>query len=829
MPRPAFNTLAPYALGILIASFLPIPPFWSWLIGLVCLIGGVGLPYFRNGAGYSSRLQWLLLLGALCASGMFCLKIRQISPIPPDFYDRSIHFSGEMTYQPERGEAWESGYAHGTLRPTGSPDVKVKAKLLIRFREPLRLRYGDKVAVTGILRRPSGQRNPGGFDYRSYLARREVFGILYPHRGQEIVPTDHSGFPPFRWTEALRRRVERVIDEAYDENRTHAQVLKGMLLGLRSELSPDILDAFRNSGSIHILAVSGLHVGLIATICFFGFSLLRLPQKTTDLLTIAAVILYACLVGFRPSVFRASLMAVIYLTSRIIERDRDLFNLLAFAALILLLMNPAQLWDIGFQLSFAAVASIVYLMPKWETFIAHIVGLGRTDSTSDPDRIARPDSTWGRVAWWVAMGFGVTLSAQVGTTLIIAWHFYRAYPIGLVAGVFTVGLAAFLVNVTLVSVLFGLIWLPLATPFVYANHFVLFIFLGLVEFFGQSWTVLKTSVPSFGFIVAYVAVCFGVVHWVWVWMHRKQVVLIGLMVLSIYVWDAAWREGGRLLDITFLDVGQGDAAFARFPDGKTLLIDGGINTSRIELTEVGLVKRVGYDHGERTLDPFLCVAGVFRLDLLLLSHPDSDHGGGLAHILREFGVRRVLGVPDQDLAQATHRILHKIVDAKNIPHTLGYAGPVDLTATAKLELLHPFDAASIDLRDGDINNDSLVLKVTYGDVQILFTGDIGRKVELKLIEFGKDLGAQIIKVPHHGSKSSSSVAFLDAVQPEYAIFSAGQRNRYRHPHPDIIERYRERGCRVLRTDWHGAIRLRTDGQRCWITHHVEGGGEAPQL
>ena len=181
----------------------------------------------------------------------------------------------------------------------------------------------------------------------------------------------------------------------------------------------------------------------------------------------------------------------------------------------------------------------------------------------------------------------------------------------------------------------------------------------------------------------------------------------------------------------------------------------------------------------------------------------------------------MLGVPDQDLRQSTHRILHEIIDAKDIPHELGYAGPVDLTTTAKLELLHPFDADSINLHDKDINNDSLVLKVTYGDVHILFTGDIGRKVELKLVGLGKDLGAQIIKVPHHGSKSSSSVPFLDAVQPQYAVFSMGRRNRYRHPHPDIVERYRERGCRVLRTDRHGAIRLRTDGKRCWITHHVD--------
>lgn len=821
MPRPALRTLVPYMLGVFIAGFLPISLFWIWLAALICLCSAIGFSYLWKGDPRASKIGWLLLLGALCACGMFRLKVVLTSPITPDIYDHQVHFSGEMTYQPERGEQWEAGYANGTLRLIETPDLTIEAKLLIRFREPIPLRYGDRIEVQGVLRHPNEQRNPGGFDYRSYLARRGVFGILYPNRGQEIILTDRSGFPPLRWTETLRRRVEIVIDEAYEENRVHAQVLKGMLLGLRNELSPDILDAFRNSGSIHILAVSGLHVGLIATVCFFGFSLLRLPRKATDLLTIAAVVLYACLVGFRPSVFRASLMAVIFLISRIIERDRDLFNLLAFAAFVLLLINPAQLWDIGFQLSFAAVASIVYLMPKWESFIARIIGSNRTDPTVDQDSAMSLRSVWMRGVWWLAMGLGVTLSAQVGTTLIGVWHFHRMYPIGLVAGLFTVGLAAFLVNVTLVSVLLGLIWLPLAIPFAYANHFVLWVFLGLIEFFGQSWAVLKMPPPSFAFMVIYTACCFAVVHWVWVWMHRKQVMVIGLMVLSIWIWDAAWRERGRLLEVTFLDVGQGDAAFVRFPDGKTMLVDGGLNSSRIEVTEAGIKRRVGFDNGERTLDPFLCHVGTFTLDLLLLSHPDNDHGGGFAHILREFGVKRTLGVPHQDLRQSTHQILHELVHAKDIPHELGYAGPIELTSTAKLELLYPFDEASINLHDKDINNDSLVLKLTYGDMRILFTGDIGRKVELKLVDSGVDLAAEIVKVPHHGSKTSSSAEFLDAVRPQYAIFSLGQRNRYRFPSEEVVARYRERECHVLRTDQLGAIQLRTDGRRCWITHHVE--------
>jgi competence protein ComEC len=164
--------------------------------------------------------------------------------------------------------------------------------------------------------------------------------------------------------------------------------------------------------------------------------------------------------------------------------------------------------------------------------------------------------------------------------------------------------------------------------------------------------------------------------------------------------------------------------------------------------------------------------------------------------------------------------LHDLIDEKGIPHELGYAGNINLTSTAKLELLHPFDEASTNLRDRDINDDSLVLKLSYGEVDILFTGDIERAAELRLAESGMDLHAEILKVPHHGSKTSSSPEFLSLVRPQFGIFSLSARNPYKFPPRQILRRYRNFGCEVLRTDELGAITLKTDGGRCWITHHA---------
>ena len=830
MSRPALHALIPYLLGILVGGFSSIPIFWIWLTALSCLVGSLALRNVRK-RNFSIRplppitYRYILLQLAIFACGALYSEIRLTSPIPEDFYNQEICFSGKTLYQPERGESWDACFVEGEIRLLESPDHVVSAKLLIYFREPVPLHYGDHLELRGALRRPNGERNPGGFDYRFYLARRQAFGILYPERGLEVAVAGQSGFLLLCWTESLRRRVEEVIDSAYKKHPEHVEILKGMLLGKRGGIEESTIAAFRNSGSLHILAVSGLHVGLIAGVFFLCFS--HLPAKTTCVLTILAVILYASIVGFRPSVFRASTMVILFLFGLIIDRDVDRFNLLAVAALILLLINPAQLWDIGFQLSFAAVASILYFMPKWESFIRDILP-NWIDQPRERENVSRFRHTVGKGIRWLLLGFGVTLAAQLGTILFIAGAFYRLYPLGLIAGPFVVGLATPIVSLALISVILGAVWLPLAIPLVYANHLIILVLLNIIEFFGsQEWSVVKTAPPTFGWVIVFFAGCVAIVYWRWVWLERKKAVLIGLAVVAIWVWDAAWREDGRLLEVTFLDVRQGDAAFVRFPDGKTMLIDGGRNLQfayqgnyEIEPKDDKELKFLGFDTGERILSPFLSYKGIGKLDLLLLSHPDNDHGGGLYYILHEYGVKRVLGVPHLDLPPITHRVLHQLIDEKGIPHELGYAGEIELTSTATLELLHPFDEGSTNLIDRDINDDSLVLKLSYGEVDILFTGDIERRAEKRLVESGADLGAEILKVPHHGSKTSSSPEFLSLVRPQYGIFSLSARNPYNFPPRQILRRYRNFGCKVLRTDELGAIQLKTDGRRCWITHHA---------
>ena len=805
--RPALFFLIPFLLGIIAGEYTSVPVLLIWVFVLVCFIGSI---LTRTRAQF---LCYLLLHIAVFTCGMLRLEIATVPTIPHHFYDQPVSFTGKTVYQPERGETWDACYAVGQVQLLSDPVQKVPAKMLIRFQDRQPLRYGKHLTLTGVFRQPRSQRNPGGFDYRAYLARQKVTGII-DHKGLLHIGKQ-SGFLPLRWIEALRLKTERVIDGVYSgletaPTRLNAQLIKGILLGKRSDLPIETLDIFRNSGTFHVLAVSGLHVGLVGMFCYFGLSLFRIPKKMLSLLTILAVVIYACLVGFRPSVFRATLMAILYLFAIIIDRDADVYNLLAVAALVLLLINPAQVWDVGFQLSFVAVASIVYFVPKMERPLRQ---LWEQPESVDVSTIARYKNI---TVKWLVLSYLVTFAAQLGTGPLIAYHFYRAYPLGLIVGPFAVGLVSLIVAVGMTSVCLGFIWLPLAKLLAMVNHAIIFIFLELIGIFGQKWGVMKFA-PTFGPILIYIAMCLGITHWRYLYKRWKIASLIGLSVLAVWIWDSALQEKGRLLEVITLDVGQGDAAIVRLPDRRTILIDGGIQHTYFDVKRQ---KQIDYDAGERIIEPYLDANSIRQLDMVVLTHPDLDHGGGLGHILQNYRVKHLLGISDTTLDSQTHQRLRSIAKARDIPYSFRYKSEIDMTSDVRLNLLHPIDEASTNLMDDNKNDDSLVLKLSYGEVDILFTGDIETNAENRLITSGQDLRSEVLKVPHHGSRSSSSARFLDKVQPRYAIFSLGKNNRYQLPHAEVVARYQERDCVQLRTDQLGAIILKTDGKQCWFKYTV---------
>ena len=401
------------------------------------------------------------------------------------------------------------------------------------------------------------------------------------------------------------------------------------------------------------------------------------------------------------------------------------------------------------------------------------------------------------------------LAAQLVTTQIVAFHFQRVYPWGLLANVPVLILSGWLTVATLFTTVVGLLWAPAGMWLGGTVWLGLHALLAVVSFFAD---LPYSAIP---FSRKDVPLLIGVLIGAVALTHTKRVgeVVRGLLrdrpgrvavaagcATCVLVWFWAWRPPG-LLEVTFLDVGQGEAALIRLPDARALLIDGGHATPT-------------FDYGERVVTPFLLSRRVRRLDWMVMTHPDSDHARGLPSVLRRLSVGHVYGLPSVPLDLNADRNVRTAALARDVPMEYG-AGAVlcdDVLdgRPLRIEVIYPRTRDDVELVDEYANNDSLVLLVTYGSVRMLFAGDIERDVEALLIERHTngelDLRADVLKVPHHGSDSSSSPEFIEAVAPTAAIISVGERNRYGHPAAEVMQRYIERGIRLYRTD----------GTRCWV-------------
>jgi len=856
MNRPALKSLFPYLLGGIFASYLnsqsnylslqsgliPQYQFYSWLISVILVVAGI-IAYKKQ----------LLLWGgiffglSLFALGFFRYQAAVSSPIPPNLYNQKVRLSGYVTYNPDQPDDEEQEtkspqiYISGKLslvREEDSRGDEIKAKILVKQSSfyaykrhsdlglaPIspninrlprssvlsNLRYGDLVEVVGQLRQPQGKRNEGGFDYRAYLARKGVFGTIYVRDAADVKKIGAGGgYFWMRWMDNLRRKVEGIFEQTMKDAPIYASVLKGIILGQKQALPEDTLLTFKNSGVMHILAVSGLHVGMIAFAGFLLFNLLlkpfRLSEKYTYALTTGLVILYACIVGYRPSVIRASVIIILYFIAKIIDRDADLLNLLGLAALLLLLFNATSLWDVGFQLSFVTTAAIIYFMSKWET-------LFRLLPQSKPFQYAKK---------YFLLPLGVSTSAQVASQPIIARHFNFIYPIAILTNIAAVWVVWYIVCVAFTTIITGLIWIPLASPFAYANRPAIEILLRITHFFSNiPHAVVEVPTPSIRFLVIYTVAIFAIANLGFLCKEKRKTIVIALAIISFCIWYSAIEPSGDFLEVTFLDVGLGDSAFVRFPDGKNILIDGGPTTPE-------------YDTGERVIAPFLRHKGIRKIDAVILTHPHNDHAGGLEFILQNFQVHQIIGIHHRDIPIPIHRELRAIAENKKIDYQPGNPGSVILISSElrsyEAKILNPIDTNFTDFSQSSLNNNSIVLKLQFGQISFLFASDIETQAEYAMLNSGTDLQADILKVPHHGSSTSSTEAFLNAVNPAFAVISSSERSRFNFPSEVVLNRYKRRGIKLLQTNESGAITIRTDGRRAWVkTIIIQGSFHKPSF
>ena len=687
-----------------------------------------------------------------------------------------------------------------TIRATGTVAVLLRPSAWEAPEEPFPpVAEGDRVRLRGTLRRPPPQRNPAGFDYGAFLRRRGVYATMALYEPAHVAVTGRRRTALERLIAPARHYVERQLVRRVPTAEARA-VLRALLLGDRSLLRGATEDRFARSGLMHLLAVSGLHVLLVG---WLFYQVLRPPllrmglrrraaEWIRTMLTLGALVFYVLLASAPASAVRATAMAALLMGGTLAQRPTPSLNALGAAAVGLLLWRPAQLFEAGFQLSFAAVGAIVLLAPVMQK------GLPRVWQ-EDPWRSA------------VAASTITTMAATLGTLPVLLAHFGRVPFAGLVLNLWAIPLTGAALLGGLVAVALGGWAAPLANAAgasadaaVHALRWTAR--LGASE--QASWTLLRMPEAGPWLLAASAA---GVLVLA-AWPHprrRWRLAALTLALAAAGVWHGAFQNdrprdaGDAHLDAIFFDVGHGDAALLALPGGGRVLIDAGGRSAT-------------GDAAEHTLLPHLRRYGIDRLDAVVLSHPDGDHLGGVPSLLREVEVGRFVTGGDR-AASALYDETHRLLDSLNVPvrqtragDTLRFGPFVGARVLAPTQRL--VDTASE-------NDASLALQLAYGQMRLLFTGDAEARTEALLAHsYGALLESDVVKVGHHSSATSSIPPFVRAAAGKgtFAVASSGR--RFGLPNEKVLARWRKAGAVPIATAETGAVWLRSDGKSVWRVH-----------
>jgi competence protein ComEC len=760
------------AFGLSLALWAP-PPWWILLLSLpLGVMGVVRRPPISGWMGTASALGLVVLGGWWWYPVGGGDVLNRLAGVRFPGY-----FLGEVAGEPRIYEG-RSRFEVSVHRwgPDSLTAHRGSGRVLVFLQSEASPRSGDVVRVRGKLSLPRGYANPALFDYRTYLLNRGVVGVIAATPDAVTTQRRASVLSLEGVIRHLRRASMRVLDE---HKLTPAfSLLSGLILGQRWKVHRHIQETFAEAGLAHVMAISGLHVGFVAAAVFPVLRALRAGRRGAAIGTAVALVLYAWLTGGRPSVVRATVMACILIAGLLTQRSWSPLNSLGIAALVILGASPRSLVDPGFQLSFLATGSILLLCPP----------LVRRLPGGSPWRVP-------------VAALAVSVSAQAGVLLLVARYFHRVHVVAPLANLVVVPVVGLGVALGLATVAAGSVSHWLADIFAHANLLPLEFSVRAARWLGGLPSAgLAAHPPGLGACAPYFLGlgALGLAlrrrrSWLWI-------LATGLVVISVVLWWGGSLAGGGL-EVTVLDVGEGDSIFIKAPGGGTLLIDAGLRT---RYTDMGAV----------VVLPFLQAQGVRTLDCVLLTHAHNDHVGGVPTVIGGLKIGRAFGTGFPHTSWSYRRYV-RCLREKGVPWARVREGDVIPVGEARLHVLYPRDsdvALLTSKPDLGLNTISVVARLVYKNFSMLLAGDAEELVERAVLRRGHVVRARVLKVGHHGAATSSTESFLRAVSPEVAVVSAGRSNRFGHPHVEALARLRRAGCRVYRTDVHGAVVVTSDGQ-----------------
>jgi len=854
--------------GICAASYLPNKVALSVVAAAACLILSVIFVLNKRLA-----LAGALLLLALFFAGTTLAVLERrseqandVKKLVEEYPDKPLTLTGVLDGPPEfaRDKVYLSLRIERIAADTASGRVSLLLPLRGEQYSSLQLRYGARIQLTTTLDRTGNYRNPGVSSLSEFLDRRDYDATAIVKNPAAIVRLEDTRvFTPLALLYRWRERLERTIDTGFAPETVG--VLDASLLGNRYNLSHDASERFREGGTFHVLVISGLHISFIGGIMFLAAR--RLTKRTLLQFLFPAVVVwaYSLAVGAEASVVRAALMFTFAGLAPIVFRQASSLNALGGAALVLLVQSPKQIFDPSFQLTFLSVLAIVVIAWPLLLNFSAIGAWHPSRSAPFPPACARVLKTLCEVLFWserkwqqeldrsahhcrlfkaspaawleryrlqhcLRYLFGavvVSASVQVVLLPLMIVYFHRLSLASLVLNIVVSILLAILVVVALLALLISQVSAPLSAPLFKLANAIDWLMVHSVDPFSH-FGIAGIRLPEYSgraavvYAIYYVPLLLLVIalsHWRPLGSQRERrfrlhrfalplltAHLLLTAVLILHPWSSG-RADGRLR-VDFLDVGQGDAALVTMPEGTTLLIDGGGRPSFAVAAEA--TRRIG----ETVVSEYLWWRGLSEVDYVVATHADADHIDGLNDVLRNFSVKSALvghtPANDPEFAKFSQTLAETRTHLETI-----HAGDVIRFGEIEVSVLWPPPDGS-----GSDNNDSVVLLIKFGEHSILLTGDIEKATERELIA-SQQLKADLVKVPHHGSKTSSTEAFVLATKPTFAIISVGRNSMFGHPHKEVIDRWQANGSTVLTTGNCGTITVSSDGHHLSLERFIE--------
>ena len=634
------------------------------------------------------------------------------------------------------------------------------------------LKYGDKIELVGNFKLAQERRNPGGFDYRFYLKTKKIYGIVTTKNTKKLKENNVNIISMIanKTANVIKNQSKKLLKNK------EACLLIGLLIGDTDEIDEETKEDFRNSNLTHMLAVSGLHVSYVLLGVNYIITKVKIHKKLSKIIVMLLILFFILVTGATPSVLRAGTMTIYLIIGCIFYRRISVFSSLNLSLLVIIIMNPYCLFDVGLQLSYAGTIGIVYLYPIIKEKIYN-----------------------------KANSILITISANIVIIPIMLYNFNTISLTFFISNLLAGPIIGIIIILGFSIIIISLIFFPIANIFSKILNLLIILFLNTAKACANlPLSKIFIITPTLKYIFLYYCLLVFIII-----KERAQIriniklrnkviaILIILVIINPIKYFSNIKQSN--LKIYFVDVGQGDSTCIVTPKNKVILIDGGGNS-----------KDENYDIGKQTLLPYLLDKKINKIDYCIVSHFDSDHCGGLMYILKNLKVKNII-IGKQYEEYENYKEFIKIAKDKKINIRVVEAGEkITIEKNLYIDVLWPINREKMVIQNA-INNNSLVFKLRYINFSMLFTGDIEEIAEKEILDNYKEntelLKSTILKVAHHGSKTSSTKEFINIVKPKYAVIGVGKDNKFGHPSNVTIENLKTINTEIYRTDEMGEISI----------------------